>query len=166
MTSCVSCLTEQSHEGHEHFLASVRSQGRRVLAGVLQLNRVARNIWRHCGRSVTMMLSSCETFTGFTASLSLGKVSADCLADPQKFGALRPRGSGEPAGEYLPPSTHRLFSVRSRVLSLTFQAASRQRALSLESIPPEYPPTRFRRLCAGFSRPRRACFRLARHCVR
>jgi hypothetical protein len=58
-----------------------------------------------------MGLSSCGTFTGFTASLSLGKCSLTAWRTAPKFGALRPRGSGEPAGEYLPPSTHRLFSV-------------------------------------------------------
>jgi len=56
-----------------------------------------------------MGLSSCGTFIGFTASLSLGEVSPTAWRPTQKFGALRPRGSGEPAGEYLPPSTHRLF---------------------------------------------------------
>ena len=56
-----------------------------------------------------MVVSSCGTFSGFTASLSLGNGSLTAWRIAQKFGALRPRGSGEPAGEYLPPSTHRLF---------------------------------------------------------
>ena len=64
-------------------------------------------------KSVTILLSSCGTFDGFTASLSLGNGSLTAWRIAQKFGALRPRGSGEPAGEYLPPSTHRLFYLPS-----------------------------------------------------
>src|SRR5579871_4835017 len=66
-----------------------------------------------------MGLSSCGTFIGFTASLSLGEVSPTAWRPTQKFGALRPRGSGEPAGEYLPPSTHRLFSFCAPSCSLS-----------------------------------------------
>src|ERR1700732_1950104 len=65
--------------------------------------------------SVTILVSSCGTFFGFTASLSLGSSSLTAWRISQKFGALRPRGSGEPAGEYLPPSTHRLFYFPGRV---------------------------------------------------
>ena len=56
-----------------------------------------------------MGMSSCGTFFWFHR-VSFSRVGlVYCQMTSQKFGALRPRGSGEPAGEYLPPSTHRLF---------------------------------------------------------
>jgi hypothetical protein len=57
-----------------------------------------------------MKVSSCGTFFGFHRVSFSREGFVYCQMAPQKFGALRPRGSGEPAGEYLPPSTHRLFS--------------------------------------------------------
>ena len=75
-----------------------------LIASRLDLYTV--HIW-----SVNIGVSSCGTSFWFhRVSFSRGGF-ADCLVAPQKFGALRPRGSGEPAGEYLPPSTHRLFSL-------------------------------------------------------
>ncbi len=56
-------------------------------------------------------MSSCETFLRVSSRLFLEGSVTDCpVGFPKAWQATRPSVSGKPAGEYPPPSTHRLFS--------------------------------------------------------
>jgi len=72
------------------------------------LRKLCTGTWQECYDTNVQLWN----LSGFHR-VSFSRVKfADCQVNTQKFGALRPRGSGEPAGEYLPPSTHRHFYLR------------------------------------------------------
>jgi len=75
----------------------------------------------------------------------------------QKFGALRARGSGEPAGEYLPPSTHRLFYLPGRVSANNTRPGTRPASISAQPL-----FTAFRKI----SEISKGFFNAALHCLR